>query len=76
VFQPLARVLAPLPKIALFPVLLLTMGFDDAPRITLVVIDATFPVMLAAYHAATAVDEKLIWSARAVGVSSPGARCG
>ncbi len=66
------RVLAPLPKIALFPVLLLTMGFDDAPRITLVLIDAIFPVMLAAYHAATAVDEKLIWSARAAGTSSIG----
>ncbi len=63
------RVLAPLPKIALFPVLLLTLGFDDAPRITLVVIDAIFPVMLATYAAAGSVDEKLVWSARAAGLS-------
>ena len=69
-FQPLVRVLAPLPKIALFPVLLLTLGFDDAPRIVLVLIDAIFPVMLATYAAAGGVDEKLVWSARAAGLSS------
>ena len=69
IFQPLVRVLAPLPKIALLPVLLLTMGFEDAPRITLVLIDAIFPVMLATYQAAGSVDEKLVWSARAAGLS-------
>ncbi|MCW3475482.1 ABC transporter permease [Limobrevibacterium gyesilva] len=72
IFEPLVRVLGPLPKIALFPVLLLTLGFDNTPRIVLVLIDAIFPVMLAAHYAARAVDEKLIWSARAAGTSPTG----
>lgn len=69
IFDPLVRVLGPLPKIALFPAFLLLLGFEDAPRIALVLIDAIFPIMLAAHAATRAVDEKLIWSARAAGLS-------
>ncbi|HWK45929.1 MAG TPA: ABC transporter permease [Stellaceae bacterium] len=72
VFEPLVRVLGPLPKIALFPALLLLLGFDHAPRIALVLIDAIFPIVLAAYQAACTIDEKLIWSARAAGASTRG----
>jgi NitT/TauT family transport system permease protein len=69
VLEPLVRVLAPLPKIAFFPAFLLLLGFGDAPRILLVVADAIFPVLLAAYHGARSVDEKLLWSARAAGMA-------
>ncbi len=71
--EPFVRVLSPLPKIAFFPALLMIFGFGDPGRILLVVSDAIFPVLLAAYHGARAVDEKLVWSARAAGMSR--ARC-
>lgn len=67
--EPMLRVLAPIPKIALFPALLLLFGFDHLSRIILVLIDAIIPVLLASYHGARAVDEKLLWSARAAGTS-------
>jgi ABC-type nitrate/sulfonate/bicarbonate transport system permease component len=67
--EPLVRVLSPLPKIVFFPAFLLLLGFGSTSRIVLVVIDAIFPALLAAYFGARAVDEKLIWSARAAGVS-------
>jgi len=67
--EPLVRLFAPIPKIALFPALLLIFGFDHLSRIILVLIDAIFPVLLAAYYGARAIDEKLIWSARAAGTS-------
>ena len=67
--EPLIRVLSPLPKIVFFPAFLLLLGFGSAPRIVLVVIDAIFPALLAAYFGARAIDEKLIWSARAAGMS-------
>ena len=70
VLEPVVRVFAPIPKIALFPALLLVFGFEHLSRIILVLIDAIFPVLLAAYYGARAVDDKLIWSARAAGTSN------
>lgn len=66
---PLVRVLAPVPKIALYPALVLTLGFDHASKIALVAADALFPILLATYQGASAVEPKLVWSARAAGVS-------
>jgi ABC-type nitrate/sulfonate/bicarbonate transport system permease component len=71
VLEPLVRVLSPLPKIVFFPAFLLLLGFGSSSRIVLVVIDAVFPALLAAYFGARAVDEKLVWSARAAGMSRP-----
>jgi ABC-type nitrate/sulfonate/bicarbonate transport system permease component len=63
--QPVVRVLAPVPKIALYPAFVLVLGFDHASKIALVVADALFPILLATYQGATAVEPKLVWSARA-----------
>ena len=41
--QPLVRVLAPLPKIALYPAMILMLGFDHSSKIALVVADAAVP---------------------------------
>jgi NitT/TauT family transport system permease protein len=67
--QPVIRVLAPVPKIALYPALVLMFGFDHSSKIALVVADALFPILLATYQGAIAVDPKLVWSARAAGAS-------
>jgi NitT/TauT family transport system permease protein len=69
IVKPLVRVLAPLPKVALYPAMILTLGFDDASKIALVVADATFPILLATWQGTSAVDTKLVWSARAAGTS-------
>lgn len=67
--QPVIRVLAPVPKIALYPALVLMFGFDHSSKVALVVADALFPILLATYQGAMAVDPKLVWSARAAGAS-------
>jgi ABC-type nitrate/sulfonate/bicarbonate transport system permease component len=67
--QPLIRVLAPVPKIALYPAFVLTLGFDHSSKVALVVADALFPILLATYQGASAVEPKLAWAAQAVGVS-------
>jgi NitT/TauT family transport system permease protein len=69
IVRPLVRVLAPVPKIALYPAFTLTLGYDDASKIALVIADALFPILLATYQGASAVEPKLAWSARAMGVS-------
>jgi ABC-type nitrate/sulfonate/bicarbonate transport system permease component len=67
--KPLVRVLAPVPKVALYPAFILVLGFENASKIALVVADATFPILLATYQGTSAVEPKLVWSARAAGVS-------
>jgi NitT/TauT family transport system permease protein len=66
--MPLVRVLAPVPKIALYPALVLILGFEDSSKIALVVADAVFPILLATYHGMRTVEPKLAWVAHAVGV--------
>jgi NitT/TauT family transport system permease protein len=67
--RPLLRVLAPVPKIALYPALVLILGFEHASKVALVVADAVFPILLATYQGAATVEPKLVWSARAAGAS-------
>jgi NitT/TauT family transport system permease protein len=67
VVKPVVRVLAPVPKVALYPALLLILGFDHASKVTLVAADALFPILLATYYGASMVEQKLVWSALAAG---------
>ncbi len=67
VVRPVVRVLAPLPKVALYPAFLLLLGFDHESKIMLVVADALFPILLSTYYGASTVEQKLIWSAMAAG---------
>jgi ABC-type nitrate/sulfonate/bicarbonate transport system permease component len=67
VVRPLVRVLAPLPKVALYPALLLLVGFGHESKIALVTADALFPILLSTYYGASTVEQKLIWSAMAAG---------
>ena len=67
VVRPIVRVLAPLPKVALYPALLLLLGFGHESKIALVVADALFPILLSTYYGASMVEQKLIWSAMAAG---------
>ena len=69
IVKPLVRVLAPLPKVALYPAMILILGFDDASKIALVAADATFPILLATWQGTAAVEPKLVWSARAAGTT-------
>jgi NitT/TauT family transport system permease protein len=67
VVRPIVRVLAPLPKVALYPALLLLLGFNHESKIVLVAADALFPILLSTYYGASIVEQKLIWSAMAAG---------
>lgn len=66
------KILAPIPKIALYPALVLILGFDHSSKVTLVALDAVFPILLATWAAAQNVDTKLVWSAQAFGTSKIG----
>lgn len=68
-FDPIVSVGFPMPKIAFLPVVILWLGVYDVSKITIIVIDAIFPVIAATVTAIRGVERELIWSARNMGAS-------
>jgi ABC-type nitrate/sulfonate/bicarbonate transport system permease component len=68
-FDPIISVGFPMPKIAFLPVVILWLGVYDTSKITMVVIDAIFPVIAATVLAIRGVERELIWSARNMGAN-------
>jgi ABC-type nitrate/sulfonate/bicarbonate transport system permease component len=69
-FDPIVSVGFPMPKIAFLPVVILWLGVYDVSKITIIVVDAIFPVIAATVIAIQGVERELIWSARNMGASS------
>jgi ABC-type nitrate/sulfonate/bicarbonate transport system permease component len=68
-FDPLISVGFPMPKIAFLPVIILWLGTFDISKISMVVFDATFPVVTGTLVGIAGVERELIWSARNMGAS-------
>jgi len=66
-FDPIVSVGFPMPKIAFLPVVILWLGVFDVSKITMVVVDAIFPVVTATIIGLQGVDRVLLWSARNMG---------
>jgi sulfonate transport system permease protein len=58
--EPCFQALRSIPSLAWVPVLLLWMGIDEAPKITLIAIGAFFPVHLSVVAGIRGVDRKLV----------------
>lgn len=69
-FDPIVSVGFPMPKVAFLPVIILWLGVYDASKITMIVVDATFPVITATIVGIRGVDQYLLWSARNMGASN------
>jgi NitT/TauT family transport system permease protein len=67
--RPLISFFFPTPKIVLYPAMLILFGFGSASKVALGFSEAVFPILLATIAAASQVDEKLVWSAKALGAS-------
>lgn len=66
---PLVRMLYPMPKSALIPIMALWLGFGDGSKIVLIFLGCMLPVAISAYNGARGTDEVLLWSARSLGAS-------
>jgi ABC-type nitrate/sulfonate/bicarbonate transport system permease component len=66
-FDPIISVGFPMPKIAFLPVVILWLGLYDVSKISMVVLDAIFPVVTATIIGIAGVEKELIWSARNMG---------
>jgi ABC-type nitrate/sulfonate/bicarbonate transport system permease component len=66
-FDPIVSVGFPMPKIAFLPVVILWLGVYDVSKISMVVLDAIFPVVTATVIGIRGVERELLWSARNMG---------
>jgi ABC-type nitrate/sulfonate/bicarbonate transport system permease component len=68
-FDPIISVGFPMPKIAFLPIIILWLGVYDVSKISVVVVDAIFPVVTATLAGLAGVERALIWSGRNMGAS-------
>lgn len=67
--NPLVRILYPMPKSALIPLVMIWFGLGDASKIFLIFLGCLLPVIVSAYHGARGVNPFVIWSATSLGAS-------
>jgi len=72
-FNPLLMVIYPVPKAALMPIIMLWLGVGDASKTLVIFLGVTLPLIYHSYQGSRAVEEKLLWSAAAMGLT-PSAR--
>jgi sulfonate transport system permease protein len=63
------QVLKAIPNFTLVPLLIIWMGIDDAPKITLIVLSVAMPIYINTYGAIRNVDTRLIESASTLGLN-------
>src|SRR5215472_13952874 len=68
-FDPIISVGFPMPKIAFLPIVILWLGLFDVTKVTMVTLDAVFPVITATLVGIAGVERELIWSARNMGAN-------
>ena len=69
-FNPLLMIIYPVPKAALMPIIMLWLGVGDASKTLVIFLGVSLPVIYHAYQGARAVEEKMLWSAAAMGMDA------
>ena len=72
-FNPLLMIIYPVPKAALMPIIMLWLGIGDASKTLVIFLGVSLPLIYHSYQGARAVEEKMLWSAAAMGLG-PAAR--
>lgn len=67
--DPIVSFLFPMPKMALFPLLMVLLGLGESSKIVVVAISAFFPVAVNTYTGIRSVDKFLIWNALSKGAT-------
>ena len=70
-FNPLMMVIYPVPKAALMPIIMLWLGVGDVSKTLVIFLGVSLPVIYHSYQGAKAGEEKMLWSASAMGMSAP-----
>jgi NitT/TauT family transport system permease protein len=69
-FNPLLMVIYPVPKAALMPIIMLWLGVGDLAKMLVIFLGVSLPVIYHSFAGAKAVEEKMLWSGAAMGLSA------
>src|SRR6516165_4289152 len=69
-FNPLLMVIYPVPKAALMPIIMLWLGIGDLSKTLVIFLGVSLPVIYHSFEGAKAVEEKMLWSGAAMGLSA------
>ena len=69
-FNPLLMVIYPVPKAALMPIIMLWLGVGDIAKTLVIFLGVSLPVIYHSFAGAKAVEEKMLWSGAAMGLSA------
>src|SRR5690242_1495073 len=69
-FNPLLMVIYPVPKAALMPIIMLWLGIGDVAKTLVIFLGVSLPVIYHSFEGAKAVEEKMLWSGAAMGLSA------
>jgi len=69
-FNPLLMVTYPVPKAALMPIIMLWLGVGDLAKMLVIFLGVSLPVIYHSFQGARAVEEKMLWSGAAMGLSA------
>src|SRR5215813_3821018 len=67
--NPLLMVIYPVPKAALMPIIMLWLGVGDLAKTLVIFLGVSLPVIYHSFEGAKAVEEKMLWSGAAMGLS-------
>ena len=70
-FNPLLMAIYPVPKAALMPLIMLWLGVGDSSKILVIFLGVTLPVIYHSQQGSRAVEQKMLWSAAAMGMGPP-----
>lgn len=68
--NPLMMMIYPVPKAALMPIIMLWLGVGEAAKILVIFLGVSLPVIYHSYQGSRAVEEKMLWSAAAMGMGA------
>jgi NitT/TauT family transport system permease protein len=69
-FNPLLMITYPVPKAALMPIIMLWLGVGDIAKMLVIFLGVSLPVIYHSFQGARAVEEKMLWSGAAMGLSA------
>ena len=69
-FNPLLMITYPVPKAALMPIIMLWLGVGDLAKLLVIFLGVSLPVIYHSFQGARAVEEKMLWSGAAMGLSA------
>jgi NitT/TauT family transport system permease protein len=69
-FNPLLMIIYPVPKAALMPIIMLWLGVGDVSKTLVIFLGVSLPVIYHSFEGAKAVEEKMLWSGAAMGLSA------